>query len=109
MAVKVRMRVHRAGIKQLMHADFMQDEVERRAQLICDAAQASDPPVDTGQYAFGTIEPGGFHVEKIARAAGAAARAINRAPHAIFVERGSSSNGMPARHIMRRAARAAGG
>lgn len=108
MAVRVRVKTSRSGINRMVRAPYMQDEVERRADLVCEAAEASDPPVDTGQYAFGTIEPGGFHVEKIKRSGGAAARAVNRAPHAIFVERGSSSNGMPARHIMRNAARAGG-
>lgn len=109
MAVKVRFKASRSGINRMVRAEFMQAEVDRRAGLVVAAAEASDPPVDTGQYAFGSVEPGGFHVQRIKRAGGAAAMAINLAPHAIFVERGSSSNGMPARHIMRNAAYAAGG
>ncbi|RKR92774.1 hypothetical protein BDK92_7254 [Micromonospora pisi] len=105
MTVKVKVKVSRVGVNRMVRADFMQDEMVRRAELVRIAAEMN-PPVVTGQYAYGTIEPGGFDVTPHRSRTGAGARVTNLAPHGYWVERGNSL-GAPAQHIMRDALRAA--
>ncbi len=63
-------------------------------------------PVDTGQYAHETIQPGGFHVTAGVRDGKAYGRLTNKAPHARLVEWPhrvhNSDRVIPGQHILGR-------
>lgn len=105
MVVKVQVKVNRAGVQRMLHEPYMWDHLYWRATLVVIEAERI-APVRTGQYAFGTNgKPGGFQIERVQRVSGAAVRIVNRAPYAIFLERGTSK--MRPQRIMQRALRAA--
>ncbi len=94
-----------AGIRAMAASPAMVEAMRRKAGRVAAYAEVI-APVDTGQYAHGTIQPGGFHVEAGVRNGKAYGRCINRAPHARFVEWPhrvhNSDRVIPGQHILGR-------
>lgn len=106
-SVRVKFKANRAGINAACRIDGVYRNLEHRADLVIIDAEAT-APVRTGQYAFGTVDPGGFARERFRAKGGVAGvRVTALAPHSIFVERGTRT-GSPAQHVLRNALRAAG-
>lgn len=106
MSVRVTFKANRAGINAACRSEGVYRNLEHRADLVIIDAE-EHAAVDTGQYAFGTVKPGGF-VKTRFRAKGGTAgvRVTATAPHSIFLELGTEH--MPAQHVLRNALRAAG-
>jgi hypothetical protein len=103
----VKFSANRAGITAACRSNEIYWHLEHRADLVIIEAEAA-APVRTGQYAFGTVNPGGFERTRFRAKGGVAGvRVTATAPHSIFVEKGNS-RGAPAQHILRNALRAAG-
>lgn len=98
-----RFRPSYAGIGRMIRSPQMQAEMRRRAEKVARRAQAF-APVETGEYKssfeVSSGARGGFRRDR------AYGRVTNTAPHAVFVEFGSST--VHAHHTLRRALRAAG-
>lgn len=95
-------RASYSGIGKMIRSPQMQAEMRRRAERI-KAAAVITAPVDTGQYEHSfRVTSGARGGLKKDRAYG---RVTNHAPHAFYVEFGTSKT--PAHHTLRRALRAA--
>lgn len=96
-------RPNHAGIQAMLATPAMVEALRVKAGKVRDLAEAT-APVRTGQYAHGTIEPGGFHVTAGVRDRKAFARVTNTAPHARFVEwahrEHDSDRIIPGQHIL---------
>lgn len=110
-------RANPAGLRAMMSAQFMVNEMRRRADLGRIEAERI-APVDTSEYAFGTgsssprdrgAHDGGFHVDAGVRDGKAYARLSNRVrsktgfPYGVALEFGwRTRNGqhIPGRHII---------
>lgn len=89
------------GIGKMIRGPEMRAEMRRRAQKVKAAAVAT-APVDSGEYKRSfKVTSGARGGRNKDRAFG---RVTNTAPHAIYVEHGTSNN--PAHHTLRRALRA---
>jgi HK97 gp10 family phage protein len=105
MAVRARFTANRAGINAACRTEGVYRHLEHFGDVVIIKAEAT-APVDTGQYAFGTIEPGGFTRERFtAKGRVAGVRVTAQAPHSKFLEDGTRF--MAARHILRNALNAA--
>lgn len=105
-SVRVKFTANRAGINAACRSDGVYRNLEHRGDLVIIEAEAT-APVDTGQYAFGTVKPGGFERTRFrAKGGSAGVRVTATAPHSIYLEVGTRY--MRAQHIMRNALRAAG-
>lgn len=98
-----RFRASYRGIGRMIRSPEMRAEMRRRAEKVKAAAEAT-APVDSGEYkaSFKVTSGarGGFRKDR------AYGRVTNTAPHAFYVEYGTSST--RAHHTLRRALRAAG-
>jgi hypothetical protein len=98
-----RFRASYRGIGKMLRSPEMQAEMRRRADKVARRAEAF-APVDSGQYKSSfTVSSGARGGLRRDRAYG---RVTNTAPHAVFVEFGSST--VHAHQTLRRAMRAAG-
>jgi HK97 gp10 family phage protein len=98
-AVKVKVRVNRRGVRQMLGAPFMLREMERRGENVRFVAQQI-APVRTGRYRASIL------VRSDLTPAGAArAHVVADTPYAYFLERGTRY--MRARRILGRALSAA--
>jgi hypothetical protein len=86
--VRVRVRIKPGAGRLVAHSEGVWRDLERRADNVIIHAEAT-APVDTGQYAFGTIKPGGFRRDRIHRPAGAKVRVTALDPKALIIEKGS--------------------
>lgn len=127
MATRVTFRADQAGITRMVHQEWMYRELERRADLVLDAARAT-APVRSGDYVSKLGR------ERFAAARTAGVRVVARADHSLILERGSRPHtiepntkkalawpggrhpvkrvhhpGTPAQHILRNALLAARG
>lgn len=99
MADRVRIRVHRSGVRAMLQQPFMLREVERRAERVQWVAQQI-APVRTGRYRASIAVSSGT------RPSGVYARVTAHAPYSYFIERGTRK--MRAQHVLARALKAAG-
>ncbi len=97
-----RFRASYSGIGKMIRSPEMRAEMRRRAEKVKRAAEAT-APVDSGEYktSFRVTSGarGGFKKDR------AYGRVTNTAPHAFYVEYGTSKT--PAHHTLRRALDAA--
>lgn len=101
MTTRVKVKTSRSGINQMVRADFMRHEMERRAERVRFVAQQL-APVRTGQYRASITVTSGT------RGTGAYARVTANAPHSVFVEFGNRL-GAPRQRVLARALPAARG
>ena len=127
MSVKVKFKADQAGITRMMHAEFMYEHLEGRADRVIIRAKVT-APVRTYEYRSKIGR------ERVAGARTATVRVVARAPNSLILERGSRPHvieaknkqalhwrgarhpvkrvqhpGTPALHILRNALRAASG
>lgn len=98
------------GVGQLLKSNLVRDEMRRRAEVIKGVAESIAPVGGAGDphpgeykqsFRVTTTSRGGFHRDR------AVAYVTNTAPYARIVEYGGGY-GVPAHHVMLRAALAAG-
>ncbi|WP_329521160.1 HK97 gp10 family phage protein [Spirillospora sp. NBC_01491] len=98
-----RFRASFSGIGKMIRSPQMQAAMRSRAEKVA-ALAAATAPIDSGEYKSSfKVTSGARGGVRRDRAYG---RVTNTAPHAVYVEFGTSK--VPAHHTLRRALRAAG-